>query len=589
MLELKNISKKFDNRFVLQNISFQFPDKGLIGIQGKSGCGKSTLLYIIGLLDSHFEGEIVYNGQIQSCRKQFIRNHISFMMQNKDIISSMTIKENILLSAQVSHKNYCYSQLKKITTQLGIFDLLDRFPSQLSGGQLKRVSIAKALMKQSAIMLCDEPTGALHEMQANEVMKILKHVSKTRLVIVVSHHPKLLNMYCDSVLTLENGQLYGEVFKSDNQYINKEKKVYHSLLCYSLRQLFFQRRKLFFLFLFQWILILAFFLMTTTINGIKEAINKDEIHSVMSHVLIMENKDKKPFKKILQFKNTYAQYYYHLDQLHIYSHKQSINASLSFLPQETRHIRLQKGRFPFQDNEILVSQSLYSSLKTNDLKIIYDDLEIDLKIVGVLYPSLFEEKNIYCSSLLQEKIPFLKDDYSLVLESQDIKKLYQSLSKKFNVYSEVLERIENYQSILFLAQIVAYVFIGMSLLISLLLIGIVESILYYERKHDVAYLMSLGIESYRLIILSLLESIILGVIITVGGCIISTLVYYFFKYVYNLQSHFHFTLQLKKIWFHFYDIYFFIFIVYIMMIILGTIMPMKKMMKTDMITVLREE
>ena len=71
----------------------------------------------------------------------------------------------------------------------------------------------------------------------------------------------------------------------------------------------------------------------------------------------------------------------------------------------------------------MVSQSLYSSLKTNDLKIIYDDLEIDLKIVGVLYPSLFEEKNIYCSSLLQEKIPFLKDDYSLVLESQDIKNL----------------------------------------------------------------------------------------------------------------------------------------------------------------------
>ena len=101
---------------------------------------------------------------------------------------------------------------------------------------------------------------------------------------------------------------------------------------------------------------------------------------------------------------------------------------MSPLPQETRHIRLQKGRFPSQDNEILVSQSLYSSLKTNDLKIIYDDLEIDLKIVGVLYPSLFEEKNIYCSSLLQEKIPFLKDDYSLVLESQDIKKLYQLLS-----------------------------------------------------------------------------------------------------------------------------------------------------------------
>lgn len=141
MLELKYISKKYDERKIIDNLSIVFPDIGMIGIQGESGCGKSTLLSIIGMLDDDYEGEIIFNEEKIENPSEFIRKHLSFMMQNKDIISSMTVKENICLASQVGCKKINVLQMKKIVKQLGIDSFLHRYPYQLSGGQRKRVSI----------------------------------------------------------------------------------------------------------------------------------------------------------------------------------------------------------------------------------------------------------------------------------------------------------------------------------------------------------------------------------------------------------------------------------------------------------------
>ena len=213
MLELKHISKRFEEHLIIDDVSLVLPDCGMVGIQGTSGCGKSTLLYIIGMLDDDFAGEIFYNGEKVMDRSEFISQNISYMMQNKDFISALTIKENITLASQVSQFDYSPAILQKITTQLSIQDLLKRYPHQLSGGQLKRASIAKAMLKQSPIILCDEPTGALHSQQAQIVMQELKKLSLKSLVIIVSHDPLLLKQYCDSVLTLENAKLKGRLKK----------------------------------------------------------------------------------------------------------------------------------------------------------------------------------------------------------------------------------------------------------------------------------------------------------------------------------------------------------------------------------------
>lgn len=591
MLELKCVSKKIDNQFILKDISFQFPNRGLIGIQGESGCGKSTLLYILGMLDDHFEGQVLYNGKNILDREQFIREHISFMMQNKDFISAMTVKENILLASQVSNKVYHFSQLKKITTQLGIFDILNKYPSELSGGQLKRVSIAKALMKQSSIILCDEPTGALHETQAHDVMKLLKQISSERLIIIVSHHQQLLQMYCDNVLTLENKVLKGQVDRDLIPIDHEYKQHHYSLVIYSLRQLLFQRNKLLFLFLFQWILIIAFFLITTSINGIWDALQQSEIHSVTSFMLTIENKDKEHFSVLPTFLDSYVQYHYQLDQLQVTSNQKSVTAMLYFLPQNQKHILLQQGRLPKSDNEVIVTESLYCSLNNSNLTISYENFHMNLNIVGVLAPTIFQNDDIYCSDLIKEKLDFLKDEYALTIETSQtrIKTMYDTLSQKYVVYSDVLERIESYQSILSLAKIIACVFIGISLVVSLLLINIVESILYYERKHDVAYLLSLGLKRKRLFVLSIGEAFLLGHLISLGGCFLSMFFYYFINEVYQIQKIFYFSLQLKSIWLNHYDLYIFIILIYAFVVVLGTVFPIKHMMNIDMVDVLREE
>ena len=144
MLELKNITKSYENKTILKDVNMVFPDKGFIGIKGRSGCGKSTLLYILGLLDQDYEGEMFYNGKLIEDKLDFIQQHISFVMQHNDYIGSLNVKENIMLAQIVSSKKVNLDM--KILKSLGISHLLKRLPETLSGGELKRVTIAKAIL-----------------------------------------------------------------------------------------------------------------------------------------------------------------------------------------------------------------------------------------------------------------------------------------------------------------------------------------------------------------------------------------------------------------------------------------------------------
>ena len=593
MLELKHISKSFHDHLILDDISIKLPDTGLIGIQGSSGCGKSTLLYIIGMLDGNFEGEILYDHQIIDNREDFIRQHVSYMMQNKDYVPSLTVKENIILSCQVSELSYSSQQLKKIVTQLGIQDFMNQYPSQLSGGQLKRVSIAKALLKDSSIILCDEPTGALHASQAQEVMKLLQTISQDALVIIVSHDPVLLKDYCDCVLTLKKGILNRKVIKNKATLCKEKKHRLYSLWFYPIRQFIYQRNKLLFLFLFQWIVIVAFFIIVTAMNGVFDAIEESEKGSVCVNMMTIENKSGEVFKELVSHQGTKeVTYDYHLERLNISSQQKEVNCLISFLPHQTSHILLKSGRLPKDDHEIVVSESLFHNLSGNrNLHWEYQSFQQDIHIVGVLEDSFFSQDELYCSPKVKEKIDMLKNEYALLVEAQSGKNryLYNKFNQSYFVYSDVLERVENYQALLSLARMIAYVFIGISFVISLLLIMIVESTIYVERQHDVAYLLSLGLKKHQLLFLSIGEAICVGGVISIGGCLLSLLVYYYINQVYHISQYIHFELKLHKIIFCQWDLYGIIFLAYFFMCILGILVPMKKMITTDMIDVLREE
>lgn len=593
MLELKHITKKFQERVILDDISITFPDNGLIGIQGKSGCGKSTLLYIIGMLDQDFNGEILYNHEIIHDYNQFIKDHISYMMQNKDYIASLNVEENIILATQVSSLSYSKQYLEKLLKILGIHSLIHRYPSQLSGGQLKRVSICKAMLKQSSIILCDEPTGALHQNQAEEVMLQLQKLSQHSLVIVVSHEQALLKDYCDSILTLEKGKLIGELEYSKNNPIEPIKHRFYPILYYPIRQLIYQRNKLLFLFLFQWIVILAFFSIVTGMNGILDIINQSENNAVNAYIMTIEKKDNSYFETYIQNDMILnISYDYYLNALSFYNDESQVSSLISTLPLSTSHIKLSSGRLPTSNEEIIISYSLYQELAyPATLQLKYGDSEKTIEVVGVLEKDIFSTNEIYFLATITNDYPELKNDYTLVIEAKSTytRELYQYLDNDYIVYSEVIERVDNYQSLLDIAKLVAYVFIGISFFISLLLISIVESIIYFERKHDVAYLLSLGMSKRRLLLLSLLESVLLGLIMASGGCVLAGVFYYYMNDVFVLKNVIGFSLSLKKILFHEYDLFAVVFIVYMLMCILSALLPMRTMMYVNKIDVLREE
>lgn len=150
MLELKDLTISYDI-CLLDHVNYIFPDTGLVGIKGPSGCGKSTLLYCLcGLLK--YEGKITFN--YKEIDASFCKM-IGFIKQNNDLIPSYTIEENIMAGCYFGQIDFDKKKMDKIIRRLKIEKLMKRYPDELSIGQMKRVSIARALLKDAPVLLCD--------------------------------------------------------------------------------------------------------------------------------------------------------------------------------------------------------------------------------------------------------------------------------------------------------------------------------------------------------------------------------------------------------------------------------------------------
>ncbi len=216
MIELKEINKiytsKNANVTALKNINAVFSDTGCVFVLGKSGSGKSTLLNIIGLLDSSSSGQLrINNVVIQECDNIMLdslrKNHIGFVFQDSNLIRNLNIYENISLSINNQDKS---KKDEVIRTTLSAVDLEgygNRYPNQLSGGEKQRVAIARALARNSNIILVDEPTGNLDEETGDTIFKILKDLSKDRLVIIVTHDKDSCIKFADRIITLKDGEI----------------------------------------------------------------------------------------------------------------------------------------------------------------------------------------------------------------------------------------------------------------------------------------------------------------------------------------------------------------------------------------------
>ena len=234
MIKIENIGKVFNPRSrnrneVLKGVSFELPEKGFIAIYGKSGSGKTTLLNIIGGLDRQDKGKLYIDGENVAGKVDKIRNaKIGFIFQNYYLERGYTIAEimrNAMHIAGFQDEGEIERRSEQVLTLVDMERFKNKQGDALSGGQKQRVAIARALIKGADVILADEPTGNLDAENTMKVMDILKEISKTKLVVVVTHEITLIKKYADSYIKLVDGRLdentdLGEVFQYDTEHNN---------------------------------------------------------------------------------------------------------------------------------------------------------------------------------------------------------------------------------------------------------------------------------------------------------------------------------------------------------------------------------
>lgn len=248
MIKLKNLCKQYNKgkpncNIVLKNISFELDSTGLISILGKSGCGKTTLLNIIGGIDFFDSGELVIDGlDFSEYRAKYwdsFRNeNIGYIFQNFCLFEEKTIYENIEIGLKLSYvmsNNQLNKRIDYILDKVGLLRQKNKLAAQLSGGQKQRLAIARAISKNSRILIADEPTGNLDDSATHNIMNILKKLSLERLVILVTHEEDIARLYSDRIIELDNGTILRDYsICSNTSYINYINEDYIYLNDFSL-------------------------------------------------------------------------------------------------------------------------------------------------------------------------------------------------------------------------------------------------------------------------------------------------------------------------------------------------------------------
>lgn len=227
LYELKNVTKTYkvndSINHAIDNISLDIEKGEVIVILGPSGSGKSTMLNLLSGIDTPTKGKIYFESDRIDNKKLeelslYRRNNLGFIFQSYNLVSNLTVKENIELGANLSKNPLNIDEMIK---KVGLEGHKNKYPYQLSGGQMQRVAIARALSKNPSVLFCDEPTGALDEEMGKNILKVLQEINKTynTTIIIVTHNPSIADM-ANTVIKMNSGHI---------EEIKKNKKIKDAL------------------------------------------------------------------------------------------------------------------------------------------------------------------------------------------------------------------------------------------------------------------------------------------------------------------------------------------------------------------------
>ena len=227
-LEVNNLSKVYGSKVLfsaLNNISFSVDEGEFVGVMGPSGSGKTTLLNMISTVDKPSSGEIRIRDKnplklMGEKLALFRRRELGFVFQDFNLLDTLTVGENIVLPLTLDGipVKTQDEELKRISSILGIEDLINKRTYEISGGQAQRTAIARALVHKPTLLLADEPTGNLDSKAAKTVMELFEKINNTEKVttIMVTHDP-LSASYCNRILFIKDGAIYNEIYKGDSR------------------------------------------------------------------------------------------------------------------------------------------------------------------------------------------------------------------------------------------------------------------------------------------------------------------------------------------------------------------------------------
>ena len=216
MISIRSLHKYFNKNkqneiHVINDVNLELPEQGMVALFGKSGCGKTTLLNAIGGLDKTESGSILIDGNSIKHSPDYIRNHyIGYIFQNYNLNKQETVFDNVadaLRLCGMTDKALIEERVMAALANVGMDKYKLRTPDTLSGGQMQRIAIARAIVKNPKIILADEPTGNLDEANTIQVMDLLKKIAENHLVILVTHEASLVDYYCDRVIELSDGKI----------------------------------------------------------------------------------------------------------------------------------------------------------------------------------------------------------------------------------------------------------------------------------------------------------------------------------------------------------------------------------------------